>query len=219
MVFRDDKTGEQYTEYIEPLVSHLRFPLCKCATFSPIVNDHSYHWHSITFKGYIIPPPPSLKVGKKYLFDAGASRWSDAISSLRFFYDTWKRSGHVFDEIFAYEYGTTVEDFYKGVPDFVKDHVHYQQCAVVSTPEEEKPGIEPFLPSAIKKEATAADYVFFKLDIDQPKVEHGTIDFILNDPNNFIDEIAFEHHSEYLVFCAPSSCSFVVSQRLTHIFS
>ena len=72
MVFRDDQTGEQYTEYIEPLVSHLRFPLCKCATFKPIVNDGAYHWHSITFKGYIIPPPPSLKVEKKYLFDAGA---------------------------------------------------------------------------------------------------------------------------------------------------
>jgi hypothetical protein len=39
------------------------------------------------------------------------------------------RTGHIIDEVFAYEYGTTVEDFYKGVlgvPDFVKDHVHYQ---------------------------------------------------------------------------------------------
>jgi hypothetical protein len=76
----------------------------------------------------------------------------------------------------------------------------------VSTLEEEIPGIAPFLPLAIKKEATAADYVFFKLDIDQPKVEHGTIDFILNDPDNFIDGIAFEHHSEYLACWGTTSC-------------
>jgi hypothetical protein len=79
------------------------------------------------------------------------------------------------------------------------DQVHYQQCSVVSSPEEEVPGEKPFLPSVIKKEATAADYVLFKLDIDQPNIEHGTIDFILNDPNNFIDEIAFEHHGKYLM--------------------
>ena len=196
MIFRDDQTGEHYTEYTFPLVSHLRFPLCKCANFLPI-GDNRYHWHSIIFKGYILPPPPALKVRQKYYFDAGASNWSDEVSSLKYFHDMWLRSGHIFDKIFAYEYGTTVQDFYKGVPDFVKDRVHYQQCAVVSSPEEEKLGFEPFLPSVIKRQATAADYVLFKLDIDQPNVEHGTIDYILNDPNNFIDKIAFEHHGEY----------------------
>jgi hypothetical protein len=196
MVFRDDKTGEHYIEYIEPLVSHLRFPLSKCADFIPI-GDNRYHWHSILFKGYIIPPPPALKVSQKYYFDAGATNWSDEVSSLRYFHDMWKRSGHVFDEIFAYDTGKSVDDFYNGVPEHIKNHVHYQQCNVASKPEEDKADIEPFIPSVIKRHATAADYVLFKLDIDQPNVEHGTIDFILNDPNNFIDEIAFEHHGEY----------------------
>jgi hypothetical protein len=195
MIFRDEVTGEEYAEYIEPLVSHLRFPLCKCATFEPHL-DGRYHWHSIIFKGYILPPPPGLKTRKKYYFDAGASDWNHGTSgsSLKYFHDFWGRSGHVFDEIFAYEYGTSSEDFYKTVPEHLKDHVHYQQCAVVSSPEEEKPGVEPFLPAVIKREATPADYVVFKLDIDQPNIEHGTIDYILNDPNNFIDEIAWEHH-------------------------
>lgn len=195
MVFRDDKTGEHYIEYIEPLVSHLRFPLCKCADFIPVGNNR-YHWHSILFKGYIIPPPPALKVRQKYYFDAGATNWSEEVSSLRYFHDMWKRSGHVFDEIFAYEIGKTADDFYDGVPEHLKNHIHYQQCNVASNPEEDKPGVEPFLPSVIQRQATAADYVLFKLDIDQPNVEHGTVDFILNDPNNFIDEIAFEHHGE-----------------------
>jgi hypothetical protein len=199
LIFRDDQTGEEYVEYIEPLVSHLRFPLCKCATYQPA--GPRYHWHSIIFKGYVIPPPPDLRVRQKLYFDAGASDWTDEKigSSLKYFHDMWLRYGHVFDQIFAYEFGTTAEDFYKTVPEHVKDHVHYLQCAVVSSPEEDVPGEKPFLPTVIKKEATAADYVLFKLDIDQPNVEHGTIDFILNDPNNFIDEIAFEHHSKYLM--------------------
>lgn len=174
MIFRDDLTGEHYTEYIEPLVSHLRFPLCKCADFVPINNDR-YHWHSIMFRGYIIPPPPALKVRQKFFFDAGASTWAHQHigSSLKYFHDMWLRSGHVFDQIFAYEFRTPVEEFYKTVPPELQDHVHYLQCAVVSSPEEEKPGKSPFLPSVMKREATAADYVLFKLDIDSPKVEHG----------------------------------------------
>lgn len=30
LTFFDEKTGEEYTEYIEPLMSHLRFPTAKC---------------------------------------------------------------------------------------------------------------------------------------------------------------------------------------------
>jgi hypothetical protein len=200
LIFRDDQTGEEYIEYIEPLVSHLRFPLCKCATYQP-AGHAGYHWYPIMFKGYVIPPPPGLELRRKFYFDAGASDWSHGHtgSSLKYFHDMWLRYGHVFDGIFAYEIGTTAEDFYKTVPLHLKGRVHYQQCAVVSSPEEEVPGEKPFLPSVIKKEATAADYVLFKLDIDMPNIEHGTIDFILNDPNNFIDEIVWEHHSKYLM--------------------
>jgi hypothetical protein len=128
----------------------------------------------------VIPPPPDLRVRQKLYFDAGASEWNhgNTGSSLKYFHDMWLRYGHVFNEIFAYERGTTAEDFYKQVPENLRDHVHYQQCSVVSSPEEEVPDEKPFLPSVIKKEATAADYVLFKLDID---------------------EIAFEHHGKYLM--------------------
>jgi hypothetical protein len=128
----------------------------------------------------------------------------------------WLRSGHVFDQIFAYEFRTPVEEFYKTVPPELQDHVHYLQCAVVSSPEEEKPGVSPFLPSVMKREATAADYVLFKLDIDSPKVEHGSIDFILNDPNNIVDEIAFEHHGESSVAHTPLSPIAHTMASITH---
>lgn len=197
MVFRDDKTGEEYNEYIEPLVSHLRFPLSKCATFKP-EGDPRYHWHSILFKGYVLPPPPGLKVRQKFYFDAGATSWDHGTgaSSLKYFHDMWLRSGHVFNEIFVYSKGAKPEDFYKTVPEHVKEHVHYEQCAVASSPQTEKAGVEPFLPNVVKRIATPADYVALTVDIDRASFEHGIIDFILNDPNNFIDEVAWEHHSK-----------------------
>jgi hypothetical protein len=194
MIFMDDHTGEEYAEYIEPLVSHLRFPLCKCTTIEP--NNDRYHWYQITFKGYIIPPPPALRVNRKFYFDAGASTWDEGTkgSSLHYYYYLWLRSGHVFEKIFAYEFATPAEDFIKALPDFVKDRVEYQQCEVVSTPEQENGVAKPFLPAVIKRHATKDDYVLFKLDIDQPNTEHGTIEYILRDTDNFIDEISFEHH-------------------------
>ena len=197
MTFHDWQSQTDYVEYIEPLVSHLRFPLCKCFKHHPY-GDRRYHWHGIIFKGYIIPPPPTLKARKRYYFDAGASDWNhgDTGSSLKYFHQMWNRSGITFDEIYAFEGGTSSDDFYKTVPDDMKSRVHYQQCMVVSSPEEEKVETEPFIPSVIKRIATGADYVLFKLDIDQPDVEHGNIDFILKDGNNFVDEVAWEHHSK-----------------------
>ena len=38
--FKDEETGEEYAEYIEPLVSHLRFPLTHC--IDPTPNEPAY---------------------------------------------------------------------------------------------------------------------------------------------------------------------------------
>jgi hypothetical protein len=42
-VFLDEVTGKEYVEYIEPLVSHLRFPLAKClkGTYKQLVGTSS----------------------------------------------------------------------------------------------------------------------------------------------------------------------------------
>jgi len=195
-VFDDESTGETYDEYIEPLISHLRFPLSHCAVFEPSNwHDAYYAWNAVEFKGWVIPPPPELRVTRKLYWDAGASDWVHGKGgpSLKFFYDMWERSGHVFDKVFAYEMTTPVEDFYKTVPADLISRVHYEQCAVVSNPSDETAS-SPFLPSAIQRGGTPDDYILFKLDIDSPQIEQGTIDFILNDPDNFIDEVVWEHH-------------------------
>ena len=97
------------------------------------------------------------------------------------------------DQIYAYKMTTTVDDFYQTVPKEYKPRVHYQQCAVASHPNEDTPE-SPFLPNVIKRKANAQGYVLFKLDIDSPKVKDGTIDYVINDPDNIVDKVAWEHH-------------------------
>jgi len=193
-VFLDETTGEEYTEYIEPLVSHLRFPLSKCE------EDKTSKWHDILYsrgleyRGYVIPPV-GVRNKRKLYFDAGASNWSKVSkgSSLQYFYHMWKRQGIEWDHIYAYEMMTTPDDFFNTVPEEHKDLVTYQQCAVSSAPEEDS-GDHPFLPYEIRRKANADDYVLFKLDIDSYGIEVGTIEHIINDPTSFVDEVVFEHH-------------------------
>jgi hypothetical protein len=202
-IFLDETTGRFHTEYIEPLVSHLRFPLCKCIQPFPVTPSYvpppgtpEYEYYATMFRGWIIPPPPGVGYGvKKYYFDAGASSWSGGKGgpSLSYFKNMWERHGVNFDEIYAFEMTTSPADFDAAMPDFMKDHVFYQQCAVSSHAEEDSP-VHPFLPMLIERKTDPNDYVLFKLDIDSPKVEDGNIFYILDDPNNNIDEVVWEHH-------------------------
>lgn len=107
--FVDDVTGKPYSEYIEPLVSHLRHPLSAC-----------FQKASYTTRAYVIPPPGDSPLeSKKFYFDAGASRWSSGEGgpSLSFFTEVWKRHGIDFDHIECWEGTTRPEKFYSTVPE------------------------------------------------------------------------------------------------------
>ena len=71
-VFFDEEANEEYVEYIEPLVSHLRFPLAKCIDSVPDKPEYKHHY--TTFRGYVIPPP-GIRNDNALYFDAGASSW------------------------------------------------------------------------------------------------------------------------------------------------
>jgi hypothetical protein len=187
-VFLDETTDDTYDEYIEPLVAALRHPLAHCARFKTRM--------SLT-RSYVIPPT-ATRAQKRYYFDAGASSWGVGAGgpSLPFFWDTWAKQGIHFDQVHAFELTTPASEFYATVPKHLASHqrVNYQQCAVSSRPSLDTPN-EPFLPKLIKRTVTNRDdYVLFKLDIDSPDIEAGNIDFILQDEDNYIDEIAWEHH-------------------------
>jgi hypothetical protein len=195
-VFLDETTGLEYTEYIEPLVSHLRHPLSQCLNASK-----PFLWVSV-FRGYVLPPPskPPIGDGKVLYFDAGSSSWSKGAGgpSLSYFTSVWKRHGIEFDRIQAYELRTPPKDFYQSVPAHFQNKTIYRQCAVASYFDEETID-SPFLPNEIARIAKPDDYVFFKLDIDSPPVEDGSIQYILNNDEVHVDELAWEHHGTFLM--------------------
>jgi hypothetical protein len=191
-VFMDETTGLEYTEYIEPLVSHLRHPLAQCTSIEGDVYGLA------TFRGYIIPPPSKpAGVGKILYFDAGASNWNAGAGgpSLSYFTTIWNRHGMDFDRIQAYELTTPPKDFYQTVPPHFQNKTIYRQCAVASFADQETID-HPFLPNEIARIAKPDDFVFFKLDIDSPDVEDGSILYILNNTVH-IDELFWEHHGTF----------------------
>eukprot|EP00548_Thalassiothrix_antarctica_P018692 CAMPEP_0194194686 /NCGR_PEP_ID=MMETSP0154-20130528/75721_1 /TAXON_ID=1049557 /ORGANISM="Thalassiothrix antarctica, Strain L6-D1" /LENGTH=704 /DNA_ID=CAMNT_0038919137 /DNA_START=62 /DNA_END=2176 /DNA_ORIENTATION=- len=195
MTFMDEQTGEKYEEYIEPLVSHLRFPLSKCMP----VDDEQFYFHDTIFKGFIIPPPPVIRGDRAIFYDAGSPDW---IKGPRYFLNTWLRHGIKFDDVFSYDERTTPEEYYSTIPLEIQPQIHYKQCTIASDEADNFPD-HPFLPSVIIEGTTENDYVMFKLDIDRPGIENGIISAILSDGYPpVIDELFWEHHiaQNYLMF-------------------
>lgn len=198
-IFRDEHTGEEFTEYIEPLVAGLRHPLARLH-YGGLGSPNKV----LDFRGYLLPPPPPRQPShqeasqRRIYLDAGASQWSSGLGgpSLSYFSSAWKRQGLELTEIYAYEPTTTVEAFEKTVPEEYKARTKFWQTYIASSPESATPD-QPFLPLYIKEtlKAQPEDYVLWKLDIDSPDVEDGSIQYLLEHHDKIhVDEIAWEHH-------------------------
>jgi len=206
-VFRDEVVGEDFVEYIEPLVAGLRHPLARLHYAGSRGPNNV-----LDFRGYVMPPPPprmNVTRGRNVYMDAGASQWSTGLGgpSLSYFTGVWKRQGIDFDDIYAYEPTTTVEDFMNTVPEEYKGRTHFSQTYIASSPEAETPE-QPFIPLEIMRHlkkvkgsnvgASEEDYVLWKLDIDSPEVEDGSIKYLLEHRDSIkVDEIAWEHHIKH----------------------
>jgi hypothetical protein len=179
--FINDYTGEHYSEYIEPLVSHLRHPLSFCDSEVGKMD-----------RSYIVPPPFLAENIKKFYYDAGASKWNTGKGgpSLSFFTNIWKRHGIEFDHIECWEGSTPASKFQASVPQDFRSRVTYHQEWIASSPNE----TGPFLPRIIAQQTHEKDYVLLKLDIDNGKVEKGTVDYLLRHPT-LVDEFVWEHHA------------------------
>jgi len=168
-------------EYIEPLVSHLRHPLARCMFVDTFLTDRSY----------VLPGNPGQ--AKTFLFDAGASHWSQGAGgpSLSYFASVWKRYGFDWSHIEGWEGGTTVAKFEATVPQEWRSRTHFHKDWVSTSPDK-----QPFVPDVIRSVASKQDYVVFKLDIDSKSVETAIVDYLLTHPEalKYIDEFVWEHH-------------------------
>ena len=174
-------------EYIEPLVSHLRHPLARCSFGDTFLTDRSY----------VLPGNPGRS--KTFLFDAGASHWSQGAGgpSLSYFASVWKRYGFNWAHIEGWEGGTTMTKFYATVPQEWRSRTHFHQKWISTSPNK-----QPFVPDIIRSVASKEDYVVFKLDIDSKSVETSIVEYMLSHPDaiSYIDEFVWEHHvNNYLM--------------------
>lgn len=200
--YLDETTGQIYSEYIEPLVSHLRHPVARCEDKS---QGRLLHRNlNITFvfsRSFIIPLSTNYTFRKKHYFDAGCSTWNAGKGgpSLHYFTTMWKRHGIDFDRIEGWEGEGSKENFYASVPKKYKDRTFYHQEFIASSPTTHG----TFLPYVIRDTTRKDDYVLVKLDIDNGPVEKGTVKYLLDelqgyyDPDaiQYIDEFVWEHHA------------------------
>ena len=201
--FYDEVEEKEYTEYIEPLVSHLRHPLAGCVNASHFVEPWSHHTDRLLVfaRSYLLwlPKPFSSKESKHYYFDAGASSWMSGAggASLSVLMSQFGRNKIKFDHIEAWEGSNPEAMFYKDVPNEYRKYVHYHQAWVSSNPNENDPA-KPFIPEVIAKITRPEDYVFFKLDIDSLGIETGVVEYYLSDEGSahirYLDEFVWEHH-------------------------
>ena len=185
-----EEDGSVTTQYIEPLVSHLRHPMMGCETKNKNILLLDRTW---------LVPPEHIRGSRAYYFDAGAGNWSEGKGgpSMSYFVAVWGRHGIEFQYIEGWEGSTTAEEFLRTVPLGYQTRTRFHQQWIASSPD----GV-PFVPTVIRETTTKEDYVLFKLDIDNGPVEVGTVEHLLADGNDdldYIDEFFWEHHVENYV--------------------
>ena len=197
-VFLDEATGETYTEYVEPLVAHLRFPLFQCAHPNPITPEYKYRY--ATFRGWMLPPAPVVRGDRAIVFDAATAAWESERGggSPRFFNDVWQRSGVILDEIYVFDDEGDMGTFYRGVPPDSVQKTHFVNKKLAGRKRDHS-AEHPFLPHYMKQHATKNDYVILKMDLNT----HGRYDHLawLASEENLVDEMVWEHqsHSSYIL--------------------
>ena len=192
-IFRDEINNRTYTEYIEPLVSHLRHPLAKCLNASrpPL-------WLALV-GSYIIPVPRKPPgTGNTLFVDIGSASWNDIGygPAVSFVTDVWKRHGIDFERIQAYETNVSPQNYYAQVPSIFQNRTIFRQCPFAVTSDEESIH-KPFIPNEITRVSNPNDYVLLRLDVDPQKVENGIIQHILR-TDFHVDELLWEHHGEFI---------------------
>lgn len=193
-VFYDQVNQQHYVEYIEPLVSNLRFPIAKCV--QPFPGTADVKALNAWFRGWIVPPPLVRGADRMLYFDAGASSWDkeDHGPSLKYFASIWGRHGVPFDSLIVFDENTPSEQFYPSVPVEFQPKTHFKQCSLAKSPQENSDD-HPFLPTFIHENTRVNDYVLLKLDMkNKPEVEEAIIQFILAQDDTHVDEILWEHH-------------------------
>jgi len=174
-------------QLLEPLAGVLRDPRVICRPF----DEHYFFgidWLVVADAGVVQP------TGKKILFDAGGTRFMDA---MQFFTRVYHKRGITLDHIYAWEaVAQGKEAYWSDTPPEVRAMweprlTFYDGIPIVADPTSQENPVKRIL-DACRPE----DFCTFKLDIDTPSVEFPIIEQMLASPAvaSVLDEFFFEHH-------------------------
>ena len=162
---------------IEPLIGFLRHPKVFCLNHHNNV-DKEYLFLLNSFQ--IFPTPKRNRVvGKKFLFDLGASLYNEGIggASQQWFVEEYLKRGIDFDRIFGWEVTKhTPEEIYQRYPNNVVGKTTY-----FNLPADTDLGGKMSPIRMIKELVKPHDFLVIKIDIDNDPVE---LEIILS----FIDD-------------------------------
>ena len=179
-VFFDEVANEEYTEYIEPLVSHLRFPLAGCKPNLPLLAELTI--------GVLSPGYLDRTNLRKIIYDYGSSDWG----RVHFILKEWGLYNTEFSEIISYstyKAGEEAEDLFpKTVPRRERGRVFREYLELVDAPSEDPSKV--FIPEKITEEAVVNDYIILKLDTGNAVFKENLIQYIIEHADDLhIDEL------------------------------
>jgi len=179
----------QPMQVIEPLAGILRDPRMFCPDYGA---EFSIDWLVLADSGSAPMDPAS----KRYLFDAGGTRFMDAMN---FFTSKYEERGIVFDHVYVWEAAAQgTEAYWADVPPETRAFweprlTFYDGVPITADPDDE----ENNPVNRIHQLCTDKDFCAFKLDIDTPAVEFPVVQQLINQPDATkasLDEFFFEHH-------------------------
>lgn len=171
-------------QVIEPLAGILRDPRQFCDN-----RDHVFSIDWLVFadnRSYATAPG-----AKKILFDAGGTRFMDA---MKFLVSKYEERGLVFDKIYVWEARKQPEEHYwAGVPRGVQAKWKPKLRFYNGIPIVTDVGRKHNPMTRIYNECGPNDFCAFKLDIDTPSVEMRIVEQVRASPGH-LKEFFFEHH-------------------------
>jgi len=181
----------QPMQVIEPLAGILRDPNFICAGMEDALK-FSVNWLVLADQNVKRFRPDS----KRFLFDAGGSRFTDA---MHFFVRKYQERGIVFDHIYVWEATRQgIEDYWRDVPDDIREFWEKRLTfynGVPVTADEHDMVNNPV--NLIHRHCLPKDFCAFKLDVDTPSVEAALVQQLLASSQrtrSSLDEFFFEHH-------------------------
>lgn len=198
--FKCDDTFINHTTYIKPLSHGLRHPNSLCSRGADIV-DRGYLLMANSGDRNRLHSLSNTQCRNRscqaIYIDLGASTWKTGAGgpSQSWFMDTYQGHGLTFDRLFLWEAQPVPPS--QVLSELPADYWHkYQYYNVPASADPDAPS-SPL--SVLQRVAQPGDFVLFKLDIDNGKVENAIIKALMTSPSllALIDEFVFEQHVNF----------------------